>query len=200
MADVAYRTKASRVADEEQDIRVEDFLNDKLQNTTDLANIDSLLEDVKAQQVLLQQQLQDAKMKLDENTKASVTHSNLLHTRARHFKSQQNDVDRRLMIVTQSETSDDAIQKFDSSMESLRKLDVAQAYMELLTEVENLRFTVELEAIPISARADIFHAVLKLGETSKSLLKMLCNRTYGFKPLSMLCRMLNLLPKMLPHT
>ena len=57
MAEVAYRTNASRIADEEQDVRVEDFLNDKLQNTTDLANIDSLLEDVKAQQVLLQQQV-----------------------------------------------------------------------------------------------------------------------------------------------
>ena len=44
------------------------------------------------------------------------------------------------MIVTQSETSDDAVRKFDSSMESLRKLDMAQEYMELLTEVENLRF------------------------------------------------------------
>ena len=54
------------------------------------------------------------------------------------------------MIVTQSETSDDAIHKFDSSMESLRKLDVAQAYMELLTEVENLRFIVDLKAVPVS--------------------------------------------------
>ena len=57
MAEVIYRTNASRVADEERDVRVEDYLNDKLQNTTDLANIDSLLEDVKAQQVLLQQQV-----------------------------------------------------------------------------------------------------------------------------------------------
>lgn len=57
MAEVAYRTNASRIADEERDVRVEDYLNDKLQNTTDLANIDSLLEDVKAQQLLLQQQV-----------------------------------------------------------------------------------------------------------------------------------------------
>ena len=57
MAEIAYRTNTSRIADEEQDIRVEDYLNDKLQNTTDLANIDSLLEDVKAQQVLFQQQV-----------------------------------------------------------------------------------------------------------------------------------------------
>ena len=57
MAEVSYRTNASRFADEERDVRVEDYLNDKLQNTTDLANIDSLLEDVKAQQVLLYQQV-----------------------------------------------------------------------------------------------------------------------------------------------
>ena len=57
MAEVIYPTHASRVADEEQDVRVEDYLNDKLQNSTDLTNIDSLLEDVKAQQVLLQQQV-----------------------------------------------------------------------------------------------------------------------------------------------
>lgn len=57
MAEVGYRTNASRIAEEERNIRVEDYLNDKLQNTTDLANIDSLLEDIKAQQLLLQQQV-----------------------------------------------------------------------------------------------------------------------------------------------
>jgi len=40
--------------------------------------------------------------------------------------------------VTRSETSDDAVGKFDSGMKSLQKLDVAQGYVELLTEVENL--------------------------------------------------------------
>lgn len=57
MAEVASRTIASRTTDEERDIRVEDYLNDKLQNLTDLANIDTLLEDVNAQQGLLQKQV-----------------------------------------------------------------------------------------------------------------------------------------------
>ena len=57
MTDVTYRSVAARVVDEERDIRVEDYLNDKLQNSTDLANIDTLLEDVKAQQILLQKQV-----------------------------------------------------------------------------------------------------------------------------------------------
>ena len=52
------------------------------------------------------------------------------------------------MILTQSETSDDAVQKFDHSMESLRKLDIAQGYMELLTEVENLRSIEDPKPMP----------------------------------------------------
>ena len=77
-----------------------------------------------------------------------MAHSEDLHQRAKTFQSQQNDVDRRLRIVTQSETSDDAVQKFDHSMESLRKLDVAQGYMELLTEVENLRSIEDPKTMP----------------------------------------------------
>lgn len=57
MTDVTYRSVTAQVVDEERDIRVEDYLNDKLQNSTDLANIDTLLKDVKAQQVLLQKQV-----------------------------------------------------------------------------------------------------------------------------------------------
>lgn len=57
MAYVTSRTDPGMMANEERDIRVEDYLNDKLQNSTDLANIDALLEDVKAQQILLQRQV-----------------------------------------------------------------------------------------------------------------------------------------------
>lgn len=44
-------------SNEERDIRVEDYLNDKLQTSTDLAGIDVLLEEVKNQHLLLQQQV-----------------------------------------------------------------------------------------------------------------------------------------------
>lgn len=57
MPDIVSRAGRDRFEDEEKDMRVEDFLNDKLQNSTDLANIDALLEDVKAQQGLLLQQV-----------------------------------------------------------------------------------------------------------------------------------------------
>ena len=43
------------------------------------------------------------------------------------------------MIVTQSETSDDAIKKFNDSIEKLGRLDVAKGYMDLLNQVDLLR-------------------------------------------------------------
>lgn len=55
------------------------------------------------------------------------------------FQKEQQDIDRRLLIVTQAETSDDAVQKFEASMDRLRKLDVAAGYVELLQEVDVLR-------------------------------------------------------------
>ena len=59
---------------------------------------------------------------------------------AQAFQKQQADIDRRLLIVTQSETSDDAVHKFDASMEKLRRLEIAQGYVDLLTEVDRLGY------------------------------------------------------------
>ena len=140
---------------EERDVRVEDYLNDKLQTSADLDNLDSLLENVKNQQKLLReqasihqesslgytdlQQLLEAERSLDIATKAEREHSTSLWKQAHEFNQQQADIDRRLLIVTQSETSDDAVRKFDSSMEELRRLDIANEYVGLLTEVDRLR-------------------------------------------------------------
>lgn len=56
------------------------------------------------------------------------------------FQQEQEDIDRRLLVVTQSETSDEAVQKFEESMGRLRQLDVAAGYVELLKEVDALKF------------------------------------------------------------
>ena len=45
------------MTNEERDVRVEDYLNDKLQTYADLENLDTLLETVKEQQNLLRQQV-----------------------------------------------------------------------------------------------------------------------------------------------
>lgn len=43
------------------------------------------------------------------------------------------------MIVTQSNTSDEAVKQFEASMSKLHRLDVAKGYMELLNTVDKLR-------------------------------------------------------------
>lgn len=47
----------SRNLGEEQSVRVQDYLDDKLQTSNDLANLDVLLETVTNQQTLLRQQV-----------------------------------------------------------------------------------------------------------------------------------------------
>ena len=82
--------------------------------------------------------MEDAQKTLSVATKESEAHTKDLLHRSNAFKAEQADIDRRILIVTQSDTSDDAVRKFDSSMGALQRLDVAQGYIELLTEVEKL--------------------------------------------------------------
>ncbi|KAK4549266.1 hypothetical protein LTR36_007725 [Oleoguttula mirabilis] len=121
------------------DVRVQDYLDDKLQSSADLETLDSLLETVKNQQDLLKRQLDDARRDHADAKRKSEQHHGSLRQKAQAFQKEQGDIDRRLLIVTQSETSDDAVQKFEASMERLRKLDVAAGYVELMKEVDALR-------------------------------------------------------------
>ena len=82
--------------------------------------------------------MEDAQQTLNHVTVASEAHKKDILHRSHAFQADQADIDRRLLIVTQSETSDDAVGKFNSNMGALERLDVAQGYVDLLTEVENL--------------------------------------------------------------
>ena len=162
MTAMALRRNSSQITNEELDVRVEDYLNDKLQTYADLENLDSLLQTVKEQQVLLRNQvlsqlmffeslreltelqLRDAETTLHDANQDSKAHSTNLQKKVDHFTRQQAAIDRRLLIVTQSETSDDAVQRFDASMENLRKLDVAKGYVSLLAKVEQLRYRAQI--------------------------------------------------------
>ncbi|CAD0106989.1 unnamed protein product [Aureobasidium uvarum] len=124
---------------QDNDVRLVDFLDDKLQAFADLDTLDSLLDSVKAQQDLLKQQLHDARNDHNIAQQASDQHATEIKQKGAAFQQDQQDLDRRLQVVTQSETSDDALQKFESSMERLRKLDMASGYAEMLQEVDTLR-------------------------------------------------------------
>lgn len=77
-------------------------------------------------------------MILKKVTHTSNKHSVDLLKKVNDFNSLQVDVDRRLLILTRSETSDDAVAKFDSSMKLLQRLEVAKGYFQLLAEVDSL--------------------------------------------------------------
>lgn len=62
-----------------------------------------------------------------------------MRSQAERFGESQRDIDRRVMILTQSETSDDAVAKFEASMSKLRRLDIADGYVRQLQDVDKLR-------------------------------------------------------------
>ncbi|KAF2433809.1 hypothetical protein EJ08DRAFT_40332 [Tothia fuscella] len=124
--------------DEERDVRVGDYLDDKLQTLTDLDSLDALLSSVRNQHVLLKKQLQDAEQDQDEARKAAEERTTSLRQRATQFERQQKDIDRRLQIITQSDTSSDGVRRFEASMDRLRRLDVADGYIQQMQTVDSL--------------------------------------------------------------
>ena len=90
--------------------------------------------------ILMRLQLLEAQSNLEEASKASKAHAANLQQQVGNFNKQQSDIDRRLLIVTRSETSDDAVRKIDASMEKLKRLDIATDYVDLLLKVDRLRY------------------------------------------------------------
>lgn len=142
--------------------RVEDYLNDKVQVSADLESLDSLLSSLRAQQELQRKQvlsspsvpaflhvhltdatdnqLAEAHGALSKATKASDDHAQATRTRAAAFSAEQADIDRRLKAITQSESSEEAVQRLETSMERLQRLEISKGYVELLKEAEELRY------------------------------------------------------------
>ncbi|KAF1956460.1 RINT-1 family protein-like protein [Byssothecium circinans] len=123
---------------DEMETRVRDYLDDQLQTVGDLDSLDALLANIHTQHRLLQQQLDNAQRDLSGAKQATNDHQASLQDRARAFKAEQADIDRRLRVVTASETSDDAVPRFEAVLDTLQRLDVANAYVELLREVDVL--------------------------------------------------------------
>lgn len=120
------------------DTRVHDYLDDRLQSSADLESLDTLIESVKNQQHLLKQQLNQARQDHAAAEQEAEQHRQSVRAKAQAFQKDQSDIDRKLLVISQSETGDEAVQKFEASMERLRRLNVAVGYVELLKEVELL--------------------------------------------------------------
>ncbi|KAF2758217.1 RINT-1 family protein [Pseudovirgaria hyperparasitica] len=129
---------AAAAADGDCAVRVADYVDDKLQTSADLATVDALLTDVRTRYGLLKSQLDHATRELEDAKKASRDHAIQLHRQSEQFNKVQDDITRRLQIVMQSETSDDAVPQFDAIFQKLQRLDVAAGYVGLLKEVDTL--------------------------------------------------------------
>ncbi|KAF4556290.1 RINT-1 / TIP-1-like protein [Elsinoe fawcettii] len=129
------------------DVRVQDYLDDQLQTAADLEALDSLLENVRKQQGLLRSQLNEAKEDHVKAAHKSQQYAGQLREQAEAFRKQQADIDRTLLIITQSDTTDDAASRFKDVMQNLHRLEVATSYVEMAEQVSALS-NVCLSSIP----------------------------------------------------
>ncbi|KAK4250015.1 RINT1-like protein [Corynascus novoguineensis] len=123
----------------EPDIRVEDYLDDKLQSTTDFEHLDTLISSVEYQRSQLQSQLDDATRELDEARRSSADRGAALVARIDEFQNLQKSIDVRLQIIAESDAPDEAIRRLEPPMKQLHKVDLAYRYLLLLQDVEGLR-------------------------------------------------------------
>ncbi|CAH0019161.1 unnamed protein product [Clonostachys rhizophaga] len=121
------------------DNRVEDYLDDKLQSTTDLDSLDELLANVELQRNQLQTQLDDAVKQLEEARHTAEGRKASLAARIEEFQELQESIDRREAIAVASDAPDQAIARLQAPMKKLRSVDLAQKYLLLVQDVEKLR-------------------------------------------------------------
>ena len=88
-------------------------------------------------------QLDEANGNLRDTSDASAGYEDTLQTYISSFQGRQEDIDQRLKRLTQSNTSDEAVTKFEKTLTTLRRLDIAATYVGLLQEVDQLRFALE---------------------------------------------------------
>ncbi|KAK1251690.1 hypothetical protein MKX07_007169 [Trichoderma sp. CBMAI-0711] len=121
------------------DTRVEDYLEDKLQSTADLENLDELLNNVELQRNQLQSQLDDAVKQLDEARRIAEERQAELQTRISEFNDMQESIDRRVQIAAASDAPSEAIARLQKPMKQLQNVELAQKYFMLLQDAERLR-------------------------------------------------------------
>ncbi|KAL7797217.1 TIP-1 family domain-containing protein [Trichoderma ceciliae] len=121
------------------DSRVEDFLEDKLQSTADLENLDELLANVELQRNQLQSQLDDAAKELEEARRIGDERHAALQARIAEFNELQESIDRRVQIAAASDAPSEAIARLHKPMKQLQTVQLAQEYFMLLQGAERLR-------------------------------------------------------------
>ncbi|KAL2268353.1 hypothetical protein VTJ83DRAFT_3199 [Remersonia thermophila] len=122
----------------DHDVRVQDYLDDKLQSAADLEQLDTLLSSVEFQRSQLQSQLDDASRELDAARRSEADRAAHLAARIADFHALQRSIDDRLDHVSRSNAPDHVIGRLEPKMAQLRRLDLAHRYLVLLRDVDDL--------------------------------------------------------------
>lgn len=121
------------------DSRVEDFLDDRLQTSTDLESLGDLLASVELQRNQLQTQLDDAVLQLDKARRTAGGRQESILAQIDEFQQLQESIDTRAAVAASSDAPDQAIARLQGPMERLRAVETARKYLSLVQEVEELR-------------------------------------------------------------
>lgn len=126
-------------ASQSLDLRVEDYLDDKLQSMADLDTLDELLVNVETQRNQLQSQLDDAVRELEKARRTTEDRSDSLQQQIDEFNELQASIDTRVKIAAASDAPSEAIARLQRPMKKLQHVELAQKYLILLQDVERLR-------------------------------------------------------------
>lgn len=85
-------------------------------------------------------QLSDSEDEYSEAQKAAAQYKSTITQKANLFNGKQEDIDKRLLELTDVHEVDDAARQLEEVMQKLRNLDVALGYIELLKEMDALRY------------------------------------------------------------
>ncbi|KID92434.1 RINT-1 family protein [Metarhizium guizhouense ARSEF 977] len=126
-------------ASQSLDLRVEDYLDDKLQSMADLDTLDELLVNVETQRNQLQSQLDDAVKELEKARRTTEDRGDSLQQQIDEFNELQASIDTRVKIAAASDAPSEAIARLQRPMKKLQHVELAQKYLILLQDVERLR-------------------------------------------------------------
>ncbi|KAF4126036.1 RAD50-interacting protein 1 [Geosmithia morbida] len=128
-----------QMASSSLDARVEDFLDDRLQTSTDLESLGDLLANVELQRNQLQTQLDDAVKQLDEARRTAGGRQDAIQAQIDEFQQLQESIDKRAAVAASSDAPDQAIARLQGPMRKLRAVETARRYLALVQDVEALR-------------------------------------------------------------
>ncbi|PHH80322.1 hypothetical protein CDD80_1961 [Ophiocordyceps camponoti-rufipedis] len=121
------------------DMRVEDYLDDRLQSAADLDSLDNLLDSVDSQRGQLQTQLEDAIRELDDARRTAAEHQVSLSERIAAFNELQRSIDVRVKASATADAPMQAIVRLQRPLIRLQTVDLAGKYLCLLRDVEEFR-------------------------------------------------------------